>query len=309
MKAPLLFLLLLGTMAARAQFSNPATGVAGQFHVTADDGAQILHNGRPVHTASIPLSTSPEITLKAGDRIVAQVRNGKGPRRMKMIFVSTDRRWIISFDKQSYRILDVTALDFAPAAWGKMTRRAEQRDPAPKEPFAFRNTADWVWGEADSDTLGVLVGVELFKPLAAGAAGAAPVKDEGRIVLTVEALVDGPSTLHVRKDGLLWINGGNAKPGLSKEPTYVDGQPWLPNWGAPERKRGADQTELFPLTLPSIDVKPELVSNMEERGVEGIDTSRRPIEAKKRGQEITILIPDPEPGARWYKIVFRDRKK
>jgi hypothetical protein len=306
MKGALIVLFWLCANAAMAQFSAPATGVSGQLYASADDTAKIFHNGKEIHTATIPVSSSNEFTLKAGDRLVAQLGNNGGPRRFRMIFVSTDRRWIISFDKQNYRVLDVSAIDFVAGDWGKMTKRA-RIPPAPaNEIFPYRNSADWVWGDDDSCTLGTLIGVELFKPLAATAA---QMRDEGRIVLTVEALVDGPSTLYVRKDGLLWVNGGNAKPGLSEEPTYVDDKPWLPKWGDPERKRGADRTDVFSITLPSLDLKVDLVSNMEKRGAEGIDTSRRPIDAKRRGNEIIILIPDPEPGARWYKIVFRDRKK
>lgn len=127
-------------------------------------------------------------------------------------------------------------------------------------------------------------------------------REARRILLTVDTLVDGPSTLNIRKDGLYWVNGGNAKPG----PTYVDGKKWEMRWGKPDQARGADKTDTRPITLPSADLKVDLVSLSRERGQTGVE-ARTAIEIKPHGNELQITIPDPEAGPRWYKLTFRER--
>ena len=64
-------------------------------------------------------------------------------------------------------------------------------------------------------------------------------------VVIIETLIDGPSELRVKKDGIYWINGGNAKPGRhegQEEPTYVNGKSWRPNWRESEKDRGVDRS-------------------------------------------------------------------
>jgi hypothetical protein len=126
------------------------------------------------------------------------------------------------------------------------------------------------------------------------------VRDARRIQLTVDANVDGPSTLFVRKDGLYWVNGGNAKPGA----TYVNGKKWLPRWGKPDQERGADKTDSYPLAMSSLDLKVDLIALTRDRGQEGLE-QRTPIDVKQNATEIQISIPDPESGQRWYKLIFR----
>lgn len=126
-------------------------------------------------------------------------------------------------------------------------------------------------------------------------------REARRILLTVDALVDGSSTLNVRKDGLYWVNGQYAKPG----PTYVDGKKWEARWGKPNQPRGVDKTDIRAISLPSLELKVELVSVTERQGEKGLD-ERDPIEIKHRGNEIQITIPDYDSGGRWYKLVFRE---
>lgn len=126
-------------------------------------------------------------------------------------------------------------------------------------------------------------------------------REAHRILLTVDAKVDGPSTLFVRKDGLYWVNGNNGKPG----PVYVDGRRWDPRWTKPDQDRGQDRSDVFRIPLmPTTNLKINLVAVRDHREDEIID-HRTPIDVKFLGTEIRILIPDPESGTRWYKFVFK----
>ena len=123
-------------------------------------------------------------------------------------------------------------------------------------------------------------------------------RDARRILLTVDALVDGPSTLVIRKDGCYWINGGNGKP----LHTYIDGK----RWGKPEKTRGDDKTAIRPLSLVSVDLQLKLISVGNERRAGGIQP-RTAVESKLKGNDYHINIPDPEPGPMWYKFELRAR--
>ena len=127
-------------------------------------------------------------------------------------------------------------------------------------------------------------------------------REARRALLTVDAWVDGPSTLVIRKDGCYWVNGGNGKP----YQTFIDGRSWAMRWTKPDKPRGEDKSDARPLQLPTIDLSSELVSVSSARGGTGID-QRTPLEFKPHGNELHIVIPDPEPGARWYKLRFRIR--
>ena len=70
-----------------------------------------------------------------------------------------------------------------------------------------------------------------------------------RYELTIEAFVDGPSSLRFTRSGFYWSNGRNAKPGRHdalNEPTYVNGKAWMPRWSKGHTDRGEDTTEPFP---------------------------------------------------------------
>ena len=302
-----------GGLFAQAQLAKPVgSSVKGKFYVCVDDGAKIFLNGKLVQTAPVNFSMSEEVTVAAGDRVVAQLHNDGGRRRFRMAFVSKDNLTAINFQRQDYRLIsELAQVDFTEGDWAKWQKRAkegEKEQTKGPDGFPFKSSADWVWGEADVCSLGVLVSQSMIKPTSNTVGGAAAINDMP-IVLTVEAYVDGPSTLYVRKDGVMWVNGGNAKPGLNREPTYVNGKEWMPKWATPTQERGADRSDLFPLPLQSFDLQASLVSNMKERGAEQVDPSRKQIEIRRRQTDLEIIIPDPEPGQRWYKIVFRSRKK
>ena len=80
-------------------------------------------------------------------------------------------------------------------------------------------------------------------------------------------------------------------------------------WGTPGQERGFDRSDVSPITLATLELTVELASNSKERGTDVVDTSRSRIDIKKKPNEIEIVIPDPEPGQRWYKLVFRSRKR
>jgi hypothetical protein len=53
----------------------------------------------------------------------------------------------------------------------------------------------------------------------------------------------------------------------------------------------------------------ELVSNVKDREANMVDPARTPIQVRRRPTEIDVVIPDPEPGARWYKLSVRGRMR
>lgn len=125
--------------------------------------------------------------------------------------------------------------------------------------------------------------------------------------LIVEVLIDGPSELRVQKESLYWINELNAKPGHhsgKKEPTYLNGAAWLPEWGDPG-SRGTDKSKPYPLPVRldqgRLDFK--LISVSTKRGDTGIET-RDPIKARGVGSDYSVLIPDKQSGAKWYKFAI-----
>jgi hypothetical protein len=121
----------------------------------------------------------------------------------------------------------------------------------------------------------------------------------------IEVLIDGPSELRVKKDGIYWINGGNAKPGRhdgQEEPTYVNGKSWRPNWKNARQDRGVDRTATK--SLDGIDpakVKFNLRMVGITRDGNGIE-KRDEISVTMIGEELSILIPDSQSGSRWYRF-------
>jgi hypothetical protein len=129
--------------------------------------------------------------------------------------------------------------------------------------------------------------------------------------LTIEGMVDGPSTFHLRAEGIYWVNGANAKPGKHEgrnEPTYVNGQPWQPRWRKSKEERGPDRTELYRIDFGTVDVDFKLLAVTRHRGESGIDR-RTEVATKREGNEFIVTIPDPEISHRWYKFTLRKKAK
>ncbi len=129
--------------------------------------------------------------------------------------------------------------------------------------------------------------------------------------LVVEGLVDGPSSFHLRPEGVYWVNGANAKPGKHEghdEPTYINGVAWMPHWSHSKQERGADKSEIYRIDFGTTDVDYELLAVTQERGATGIE-HRTEVATKHEGNEFVVTIPDPESGHRWYKFVLRKKVK
>lgn len=130
--------------------------------------------------------------------------------------------------------------------------------------------------------------------------------------LLIEAQIDGPSELRVKKDGIYWINGPNAKPGRHERqnfPTYLNGREWRPVWQEPEKDRGRDTSSTE--AVPGLDPKTlnfTLLSVGQTREAAGIE-ERDKIEVTSKEGELAIRIPDSQGGSRWYKFELSSRKK
>jgi hypothetical protein len=157
-----LLLLLLG-LQAQAQLSP----VKGKFFVSVDDEADILINGVQLHHARLDESESPETELKAGDRIVVKLKNIAAKRRFMLLFMSTDRKQVISFTPNSFKILpDLTIKDFTPAQFAEYKKHAFpiEGDFAKTYRLPFKSNSKWLWGDLDICDLGCLVTPDSFKP-------------------------------------------------------------------------------------------------------------------------------------------------
>jgi hypothetical protein len=137
---------------------------------------------------------------------------------------------------------------------------------------------------------------ELSKPSAAALSGVT--------TLVVEALVDGHSHLHIRRDGIYWEQGKPAKPGRHQgknAPTYVNGQEWYPKWAKPGAG-GPDKSERYGLrmagdrqyTVEVLSIGPERDTNRKDK--------RDEIQVSTKNGEGVIHFPDTQAGARWYKF-------
>ncbi len=171
MKHPLrllpVLLVVLG-LSAQAQLpSATATAIKGKFFVSVDDEANILINGVQFHRAPLNESESPELELKPGDRIVVKLKNTLGKGRFMLLFMSTDRKQMVSFTPSSFKIVpDPTINDFTPVDFAgyKKQAKAVQGDFAKPYLLPFKSSSKWIWGEVNIASIGCLVTPEMFKP-------------------------------------------------------------------------------------------------------------------------------------------------
>lgn len=163
---PILFV-VLGLQVQAQLAPAPTTGVKGKFFLSVDDRADIFINGAQFYQSPLGESESPEIELKAGDRIVVKLKNIASKRRFMLLFMSTDRKQVISFTQNSFKILpDVTINDFTPADFAGYKKHAVpiQGDFAKPYLLPFKSNSKWIWGELDLCSIGCLVMPESFKP-------------------------------------------------------------------------------------------------------------------------------------------------
>lgn len=133
---------------------------------------------------------------------------------------------------------------------------------------------------------------------------------KGPQTFVIESVIDGPSELRVKKDGIYWINGGNAKPGRhegQEMPTYVNGKSWRPNWKESRKDRGVDRSATK--SVEGIDpskIEFKLVMVGLTRDGVGIE-KRDEVRTAKAGDEFSIVIPDSQTGSRWYRFELVQR--
>src|SRR5437868_10166 len=119
------------------------------------------------------------------------------------------------------------------------------------------------WHRFEPKTMKAVLSALLFFGIAVlGHAQQAPLE------VTIEAYVDGPSSLRFTQSGFSWRNGPNSKPGRhngKNEPTYVNGKAWMPKWNKNGQDSGEDFTETFPWRIPNVDLTWEVVAVGTER--------------------------------------------
>lgn len=129
--------------------------------------------------------------------------------------------------------------------------------------------------------------------------------------LVIEAFVDGPSTLHITQTGIYWTNGWAAKPGrISAQnlPTYINTKEWTPKWIKDGDDRGEDRSDTYKMNLPYSEYQFEILAIADQKGSSRKQKRTPPILVRRNG-ELCIDIPDPEPGAKWYRFRLKPTKK
>lgn len=148
-------------------FAAEEKAVQGKFYVSVDDKADILVNGKVLHSAPLNESESPEVELKAGDRIVVKLKNTLGKGRLMLLFMSKDRATMIAFRKIHFRILpDPEIKDFTVTDFSGFRKQARSVEGDFGKPYLlpFQSNADWMWGDVNVCSIGCLVSPDLFKP-------------------------------------------------------------------------------------------------------------------------------------------------
>lgn len=139
--------------------------VKGVFHMEVDDECTLFVNGVKVHYGGHEPSKSGEVSLKPGDRVLAQLKSHSGPRYLKLLFVTTNRQQMVNFTNMAFKILpDAEAKDFKPAEFNASTRNAREIKRE-RNPFPFKNKSEYIWGDSDIAILGSILTREMFVPL------------------------------------------------------------------------------------------------------------------------------------------------
>lgn len=165
MKSAIAAFLLLFTIGAQAQLAVPA--VKGKFYLFIDDSIHLYLNGTEIFALvnNYKATQTKEIEVKPGDRIVARLANGGGPRGFQLLFASSDFKQAVRFTHARFRILpNPDANDFAPQELGS-ARVAKQEGLRRPSPLPFKTKSEWVWGETDACTLGATITAEMFQQL------------------------------------------------------------------------------------------------------------------------------------------------
>jgi hypothetical protein len=160
----------------------------GSFHVIVDDDAIIFLNGKRIFTGHIGGSISETVRLKVNDCIIVNLINsGGGPRYFGMAFFVSDRRRVINFRKEDYRILSAppekpilkglsspatrkaaqeTISSVTPAAFTELTQiPTEATTGRFQDQIGFPTSSDWVWGTFDNCWLVSIITPEMIAVL------------------------------------------------------------------------------------------------------------------------------------------------
>ena len=157
------FLCFLGlSLNATAELS-PA--VKGKFYVFIDDDIHLYLNGAEIFVSeSEATAETKELELKPGDRIVARLKNHFGGRGLLILFVSSDKKKMMSFSHNVFKALsDPDATDFTPEQFGK-GRKITWTKNWERKPFPYKHKSELVWGETDICTLASAITAPMFQP-------------------------------------------------------------------------------------------------------------------------------------------------
>ncbi len=155
LKISALFLLLL--LPCRGQFpsTDAPAPLKGVFYVSVDDAATIFVNGEQKYKAGIGESHSPEMELKAGDRVVVELRNDGDKRHFMLLFASSDQKSIVSFKHLDFRCVMGDAKDFTPDQFRnwKITKEEKGKKPG----FPIKNYSEKLWGDIDRCSIAAII--------------------------------------------------------------------------------------------------------------------------------------------------------
>ena len=140
----------------------------GKLFISVDDKAVIFVNGTEVHKGDLGESEFSDIELKPGDRIVVNLKNTLDKHRFMMLFMSNDRKQMVSFTSRFFKILpDPLAKDFAATDFAQLRQQARDvrlGDYTKGYPLPFKSTSEWIWGDVNVCSIGCLLTKEMFKP-------------------------------------------------------------------------------------------------------------------------------------------------
>jgi len=154
----LIFVLLFAAGFPAVSFSQEKH-LVGHFYVVVDDLVTLELEGKEFHNAKIGLSKSGEVTIKEDDVINIRLLNKKGPKRFVLVFLTTDRKYIINFTHKDFRLVPsydedgVTAKEF-----DKLEETAVKLN---RQNFAkhvgLKDKSESVWGNANKCRVAVKI--------------------------------------------------------------------------------------------------------------------------------------------------------
>ena len=167
----LTLLLLLGLAVSNliAQSESKAVMIRGKFYIDVDDTCKLYLNGKLIHHAQENFSITPEVALTVGDRLIVHVWDAGNAKGLKLIFVSTDRKWIFNFVDKDYRYWhEPEIMDFTTAEFRKL-KDGPKKFGGKTDRIPFKNKSDYVWGDkpTGSSWLAVMIDKKMvseFKP-------------------------------------------------------------------------------------------------------------------------------------------------